>query len=366
MVTGVRPARHGVIYNTVFDPLDGFRDWFWESSWIKVPTLWDLARQKGTAGASWPVTVGSSIDYLIPEGEFFPTGEEMLEYMRRISTPELVDAVRAKVPAEIVTGQVDSAERDRFIAAAVVHMIETYRPNLTLVHLIETDSAQHTRGKHTPEVHRAFTNIDGYLGEIIRATEAAGIRQRTTFVITGDHGFYQIHSALQPNVELRRAGLLKTDSQGRITEWKAIAHGAAIRVAPGTDDATRRQVRALFQNLADTQYRGLFRLVERPELDSLGAYPEAFFIIEPVEGYMLSGGFIGDAFVVPANLRGNHGYLPSIPAMHTGLIVSGYRAKKGVQVPLARQIDIAPTIGRLLGVEFNDIDGVPLVGVLEN
>src|SRR5262245_26541325 len=58
MVTGVRPARHGIVYNTVFNPAIGSRDWFWESSLIKVPNLWDLAKAKGlkSGAVSWPGT----------------------------------------------------------------------------------------------------------------------------------------------------------------------------------------------------------------------------------------------------------------------------------------------------------------------
>jgi hypothetical protein len=50
--------------------------------------------------------------------------------------------------------------------------------------------------------------------------------------------------------------------------------------------------------------------------------------------------------------------------MHTGLIAAGAGVLNGLALPLARQIDIAPTAARLLGVEFRNVDGVPLVGLL--
>ena len=60
--------------------------------------------------------------------------------------------------------------------------------------------------------------MDEHIGEIVRAAEEAGIRPRTAFVVTGDHGFYRVHSAMQPNVVLKRAGLLETGPDGKIRE----------------------------------------------------------------------------------------------------------------------------------------------------
>jgi hypothetical protein len=84
----------------------------------------------------------------------------------------------------------------------------------------------------------------------------------------------------------------------------------------------------------------------------------------PSDSYAVSEGFEGNSFIVATKLRGSHGYLPTIPAFYTGLIASGYGINPGVQIPIARQIDIAPTIARLLGLKKN-IEGTPLVGLLK-
>ena len=49
----------------------------------------------------------------------------------------------------------------------------------------------------------------------------------------------------------------------------------------------------------------------------------------------------------------------------TGLILSGAGVRRGVVVPVARQVDIAPTVARLLGLKMEDVDGTAMVGVLE-
>ncbi len=71
MVTGVWPSEHGVIDNTIFDPLlQHPNTWYWDFADIKVPTLYTAADAAGikTANVGWPVTVGAPIDYNIAEG----------------------------------------------------------------------------------------------------------------------------------------------------------------------------------------------------------------------------------------------------------------------------------------------------------
>src|SRR5262245_30620713 len=64
LVTGVNPARHGIISNTPFDPTnENFGGWYWYAQDLRVKTLWDVAHEKGlvTAALDWPVTAGAKI-----------------------------------------------------------------------------------------------------------------------------------------------------------------------------------------------------------------------------------------------------------------------------------------------------------------
>src|SRR5215472_4095540 len=46
LITGVSPTKHGILGNTVFDPLGKNQSgWYWYAEDIKVPTLWDAARE---------------------------------------------------------------------------------------------------------------------------------------------------------------------------------------------------------------------------------------------------------------------------------------------------------------------------------
>jgi predicted AlkP superfamily pyrophosphatase or phosphodiesterase len=366
MATGVPPARHGIVSNTIFDPPIGSPMWFYERAAMKVPAVWDLAKAKGltTAGASWPVTVGAAFDVLFPESNQAPRDSTWLARARADSTPGLVDAVVKELGGFGENDNRNAVQRDRFTAAMATHIIRTARPNLLLIHLMETDTAQHADGPGSAAAKAAIERIDAHVGAIVRATEETGIRARTAFVVSGDHGFSRVHTLIQPNVILRQGGWLTTDDKGRVGEWQVASHATAIRLREPRDRALAARVEATFASLAEGRYRGIFRVVSRAELDALGAYPEAAFFIEPAEGYYVSDGVVDGTVLVGTTRRGAHGFLPTETRMHTGLIAAGAGIRAGVPLPLLRQIDIAPTIARLLGFEMPDADGVPMVGLL--
>src|SRR5690606_22486347 len=68
LVTGVPPARHGIYYNSPFDPNRTSDEWYWYYEAITAPTLWQAVKDAGMQSASvnWPVTVGAPIDYNVP------------------------------------------------------------------------------------------------------------------------------------------------------------------------------------------------------------------------------------------------------------------------------------------------------------
>jgi hypothetical protein len=366
LATGVHPARHGIVSNTLFDPPTGSRRWYFDNALMQAPALWDVVGRAGlrTAGVSWPVSVGARMDVLYPESNQAPRDRSWLAQARLDSTPGLVDAVVADLGGFGERDNVDPIARDRFAAAAALRIIRTARPNLLVVHLMETDSAQHADGPGSAAARAAFERVDAHVAALLAALDATGMRERTAIAVTGDHGFSRVHTLIQPNVILREAGLLTTSPQGAIADWRAAAHGLAIRLADPADRALGARVTTLFERLAAGRFRGIFRVVGREELDARGAYPDALLFLEPAEGYYVSDALEHGSVLVAASRRGAHGFLPTEPRMHSGLLLAGAGIRAGVPLPLVRQIDIAPTLARLLGCEMPDAEGVPMVGVL--
>lgn len=367
LATGVRPARHGIISNTKFDPPAGSPQWYYEVEAMKVPAIWDRAREHHlkTAVASWPVTVGANIDVRFPESNQAPPNQTWLARARQDSTPGLVDAVATQLAPYGENDNRDAVQRDRFTATMAAHIIRTEKPNLLMIHLMETDTTQHADGPGSVAARTAIQHIDAHVGAILAAADQAGIRARTAVIVTGDHGFSRVHTLIQPNVILRQHGWLTTNERGRVATWQVASHASAIRLKDPGDTALAAKVEQAFREAAAVTYRGIFRVVSRAELDDLGAYPEAAFFIEPAEGYYVSDGVQDDSVLVGATRFGAHGFLPTETRMHTGFIAAGAGIRRGVPLPLLRQIDVAPTIARLLGFTMPDVDGVPIVGVLK-
>jgi predicted AlkP superfamily pyrophosphatase or phosphodiesterase len=365
LATGARPATHGIVQNTRFDPVAGGGTWFFENETIKIPALWDAAKAAGltTAGISWPVTVGAKIDYNLPETNQAPRDSTWLDLMRKQSTAGLVDAVVSRLGTFEPNANRDYVQRDRFSVAGAAVILEKYRPNLMMIHLVEADTAQHEFGPNSTQAIAALGRVDSAVASILQSVDAAGLSAQTAVIISGDHGFYRVHSAFQPNVALREAGLLQTDTNGRVTSWQAMAHRSAIRLKDPNDAALARRVEALFQDLAEGRYRGMFRVVKRDEIAGYGGDPEALLFLEPSEGYTTAAGTSG-AFLIASSRHGDHGYMPDSPAMHTGLIAAGAGIQPGIAIPRARQIDIAPTAARLLGFDLPQAEGTAIVGIL--
>src|ERR1051326_6792276 len=131
IVTGVKPARHGIFSNHIWhDPGQQNDDWFWYTSAIKTPTLWSEARKAGlkTAAIGWPVTVGAEIDYNLPE-IWHGTYDNSLENTIKNATPGLVEKILPGLPP---TAKLFDDETRTRAAEAIIN---NYQPNLLLLHI---------------------------------------------------------------------------------------------------------------------------------------------------------------------------------------------------------------------------------------
>src|SRR5262249_11813026 len=129
LVTGVSPARHGIVNNVVFDPFERNEGgWYWYAADLRVSTLWDVAADAGidVANATWPVTVGARIRYNLPQF-WRAKNEEDEKLLSQISTPGLwADVARAAPPP-------GEHRPDKARADAAAHLIRMHKPGLALV-----------------------------------------------------------------------------------------------------------------------------------------------------------------------------------------------------------------------------------------
>ena len=359
MVTGLRPAAHGVVQNRIFEaPSEPqTRHWYWYAKALKAETLWTVAKKAGltTAAVGWPVTVGAAIDYNVPE-IYEPGGDASTwDWIAKHSTPGLLE--KALGP-DLKQG----SGTDERLTSVSEFIIRNYRPNLLLLHLIELDGAHHRHGPRTPPGIETAEREDGYIRRIVEATRQAGIFDKTTFFIVSDHGFASIDKRFSPNVALAKAGLITLDAAGKATAWKAAAWpsggSCAIVLKDSDDKETADKVNALFARWARQGRGPIKRIVTRAELRKLQAVPQAALMLEAAPGYSFDDTLTGEEVRDSGETyKGTHGYLPTDPRMRASLIAYGPGVRSGAKLPLARMIDLAPSITALLRLKLPQPEG---------
>lgn len=371
IITGVRPAQHGIFYNSPFEPEGRTGRWYWEDSLITARTLWDAVRDGGLKSASlaWPVTVGAPVDWLIPEVWSLDRDDDFVAHTRERCHPaDLLAEVEREATGRLTENNftIDHMTRDDRAGDIAAYLLETHRPHLLAVHLLATDHFQHEDGRDSFRVRRSVGAVDRAISQIYEAAERAGILDRTTFIITGDHGHIDIHTRLAPNRLLAEAGLMG-DSHSERGDWRATFHttgaSAFLHLRDPEDHAAVSQVRDLLDGLPVGQ-RSLFRILGREDLEALGSAPEAALALALEPGIHVTSSATRP--MVTAAEGATHGYLPDVsPQIYTGLIASGAGIRQGATAAHLRLTDIAPLIAHLLGLHMPSTDGVVPMGFLE-
>jgi predicted AlkP superfamily pyrophosphatase or phosphodiesterase len=350
LITGVRPAVHGILDNRILDP-EGRSNaaWYWYSRQIQAPTLPGVVRARGLRAAAvhWPVSVGLDVDYLVPE--FWRSQHpETMFLIKALSRPaDLLDSIEAAEGRSL-----DWIQNDRHRVTIAKHILRTRRPDLLLLHLIDLDGAQHENGPGSPEATKTLETIDGYLGEIVDSVTQAGTADRTHVVIVSDHGFLPVEKALHPNAAFKREGLITVNDRGVITDWRAYFHSSGgsgfVYLKDPNDTALRERVGALLASLKADPANGIRVIWSRADLDRAGAHPAAAFGLDVVNGFYTGSGH--DTLVRASTSKGGHGFAPDRPELHASFILTGPRLAKRGSIGVIRMTQIAPALARLFEV----------------
>lgn len=371
IISGVKPLKHGIYYNTPVEPLGITGRWYWEYDSVKVPTLWTEARKAGlkTAAVSWPVTVKAPIDYNIPEFWILAGqnggGNDYVKGMAQETTPSsLFEEVQQNATGKLSKDgfDLDYYSADANLSRMAAYIIMKYKPSLLALHIATVDHFEHEEGRDGDKVRKAVADADRAVKTLMDAVEKAGLKDSTTFIVTGDHGFVDIHTQLSPNVLLARAGLIDQEAK----KWKAYFHSSAgstfLHVNDKNDKQTIARVRDILKALPEKEKK-LFRIVERTELDAIGSDPSAILALAPIEGVTFSSSTKGE-FINPAK-GGTHGYFPDFKHIETGFVTFGRKIRSGVVIPTMGLEDISPLIASLLGFPLNSADGMLYPGLMK-
>lgn len=368
IVTGKYPKNHGVINNTVLDFKNDNLDWYWYRKYIKGDTIFDLAEKSGmkTCSILWPVTARSKITYNMPE--IFCTKRYDNQILKSALAGSKIYQVNMNKRFGYLRQGMDEPYLDNFATEVAKKTIRELKPNLILLHLIDSDSQKHKYGIENKEVIESLKRHDERLGEIIESLKLAGIYEDSTIIALGDHSQINVNNVIKLNSILMKNDLINVNGN-KIKSYKAIAKScdgsSYIYLKNKNDVETRKKVRDILNELKNKYSNVIEEVYNNEEIKNLGADINASFMIEAKRGYYFIDDFLGEAIEVidesskiKHKLRASHGYLPSRDNYKTFFIAYGKTIKKGVVLEKGKLINHGPTIAKILDIDLRDCDGI--------
>jgi predicted AlkP superfamily pyrophosphatase or phosphodiesterase len=374
LVTGVTPAKHGIVGNHAFDRTQGLvvsHVGDRTEQGIRGETLAERAAGAGlrTAAVCWPKTRGAAcIADNIPE--FYE--QELFE--THASRPLWDELGAAGLPVhrygewsrEHALGPLQdwlSLETARFL-------LRQRPPDLMLLHFLVFDSFQHDHGVGSPEARWALEYVDGLLGTLFHELQAQGRLDTTDIVVLGDHGFVPVDRLALPNAVLHAEGLLRVDRNGEIADHdvRIVSNSGSAHVYVAHGPRRHALLERVRERFAAAPEVGA--VIGPEEYASLGLpSPED----DPAQGDLMLTAAARWHFAdhvseeaaarVPA-YRGTHGQLPTDGRLDAGFVAAGPSFVPGARAGRLSHLDIAPTAAAILGVDLPAAERAPLRDLL--
>lgn len=268
-----------------------------------------------------------------------------------------------------------------FRIRSIQYAVRTWSPDLVLHYTPTTDSAGHlwigaldpTARRYDPELaaklwpiyEEVFRLEDRWLGHLIDAAGTNGI-----VCLVSDHGMTATDTFFFPNAVLERAGLLATTgtkidlarTRACVPPWSDffVTVNGTDRlggiVKPADREAVLLEAEEALLSARDPRtgrriVRAVFRADETAGLGIDGeTCGDLYFDLMP--GYYPFSR-VSSQIIEPDTSpigSGNHGFFPFRRSMQAVCIMGGAGLAAGKSIGPIRQIDIAPTLARLLGI----------------
>jgi predicted AlkP superfamily pyrophosphatase or phosphodiesterase len=311
MVTGLYPDEHGIVNNSMRDPILGNfsppnraanTDGRW---WDQAEPIWVTAQKQGrrTASVYWP-------------------GTQAEIHGVRPTYWQLFDAA---VPPEARVDQ----------ALAWLDLPQDQRPSLVSLYFEQADVAGHSYGPDSLQVDTALVTIDAALGHLVE-----GLRQRNRFdttnlVIVSDHGM----SATSPE-RLVLLDQIVNPEHLQITSWFV---NLGVDPKPGYEHEVEHAL------LAPHPHLQCWKKEHMPKKFHYGRnarIPAIQCVTD--DGWMIS---TTAAESQRAHLLlGEHGYDSDDPKMHALFVAHGPSFKQHLVVPVFDNINVYALLTKVMGI----------------
>ena len=358
LMTGVSPAKHGIVANNSFDPMGMNQGgWYWYAQDVKTPMLWEAATKAGlsTGNVHWPVSVAArGVTWNLPQ--IWRTGhQDDARLLDALATPGLKAQLEARVGEPYAMGIDESLAADQNRTQFARALIDAHKPDFLTVYFAALDHEEHVSAPGSPAAKAVLEKIDALVGDLVAAERQA--HPDAVIALVSDHGFEATHSALNLYRPFIDAGLITLGSDGKVASWLAmpwIAGGsAAIMLARPDDAGLKARVKTLLDRLAANPANGIDQIVDHDRLVSMGGNPQASFAVN------LKPGFVTDIFrgaaapvTGPSPVKGMHGYFPGPAALDATLLLLGEGIPAGKDLGRIDMRAIAPTLAKIMGADL--------------
>jgi predicted AlkP superfamily pyrophosphatase or phosphodiesterase len=313
LVTGLRPARHGIVANSFYDP-DRKQTYTMsaagavtDGSWYRGEPIWVTAERQGMVAACF----------------FWPGSEAAIGGVR----PTMWRPYAGSVPND---------ERVETVLEWL-RLPPERRPHVITLYFSEVDSASHDGPVSAPGVEQAARSLDRSLGALLDGIDALGLRDRVYVLLTSDHGM----------VETTSAQTIRLDSLIDLSEIEAAFDGAVASLHVRGGRARALRVRNVLN--ARLEHGRAYLRDEMPERFHYRADPRVGDIVVVMdESWTLTTGARDRRR--STDRWGMHGWDPALPSMHALFVAAGPGIRAGLTVPRVENIDVYPFMAELLGL----------------
>jgi len=318
IVTGLTPAHHGIVNNTIVNPDDGSRFRMSDtvqvrrSVWWGGEPLWVTAERQGLRAAAF----------------FWPGSEAAIGGVR----PTFFKKYEEDVP---LAARVDTV-------LAWLTRPDSLRPRFVTVYFSTVDHAGHGSGPASDAVRAAVLAVDSAVGRLVGGLALQQLSARVNVVVVADHGM----------AETSPERLVFLDDYVERNSVDAVSLGAFVAINPRNGDVT-----GLLRALRAAPHLHVYPRDSTPESWRYQGNPRIPAIVGvPDEGWLLTTR-AAQAAVRNPGIAGTHGFLPTDTSMHALFIASGPSFRRGATVAPFRNVHVYELICAVLGLRPAPNDG---------
>lgn len=342
LITGCDPMGHGIGQNQPLQPRKDKREriWYWDSTWLRKPTIFDAVQAAGGKCASvfWPVTGHlKAIRWNMPEVAALP-GEN--QYMKILSYGNPVWMTTMELRYGAMRQGIREPMLSDYATAVVKDVVKHHKPDLTCAHLIDLDDMRHGFGTFSEEAKEAIARHGRRVEEVWHRMQETRGMEDALLVLVSDHGQADVNRTVCLAEVLREAeldGFVQVQSGG----MSAYLFGGAEVLA---------QAAAWLRSHGEEA--GVSHVYDRAELDRIGCAQGPGLAVEAAPGVVFD-----DLLEEKKRDRATHGYGPGHPAENCLFAVRGRGIRAGAVLPAMPMRDVAPTVAGLMGLTMPACEG---------